>query len=133
LILGLDPVQNSIMKTSIIFTALWVAIMSGLLTLSAPVYGEGADMLNQARDLVHQAWNPGGDAPSDAQRTDLLTQALELAKDSPQRHVARHRLTAILDIKAALLEIKRGDPDHKVTDYLRDADLELRTALSIAN
>ena len=120
------------MKTSFLVNALYVAIMSAFLSFSAPVFGQDTDMLNKAFDLVHQAWNPGGDPPSDDQRTDLLNQALKLAQDAPQHNVAGHRVKAILDIKAALAAIKDGDPDHKAGDYIRDAASELRTALSLA-
>ena len=89
-------------------------------------------MLEQARDLVHQALSPGGDQPSDAQRTDLLTQAKTLAQKSPDTRTRGHRVRAIHDIVAALFELQRGDPDNKAKDYIRDADSELRTAISIA-
>ena len=118
------------MKTSFVLHAFWVAILSAVLTFSAPVFGDD-DLLNQAFDLVHQAWNPGGDPPSDDQRTELLTQALELAKDAPDHHVRGHRVQAILDIKAALTLIKDGDSDHKADEYIRDAASELRTAISL--
>ena len=120
------------MKTSFLLNAFWVAIMSAVLSFSAPVFGEDTDMLNKAFDLVHQAWNPGGDPPTDAQRTDLLTQALKLAQDAPQHRVAGHRVKAILEIKAALSLIKDGDPDHQAAEHIRDAASELRDALSIA-
>lgn len=90
-------------------------------------------MLNKAFDLVHQAWNPAGDPPSNADRTDLLDQALKLAQDAPDHHLKGHRVQAILDIKAALDELAKGDPDHKAVEYIHDADSELHTALSIAD
>jgi hypothetical protein len=121
-----------VMKTSFVLNAFGVAMLSAALSFSAPVFGEDTDMLNQALDLVHQAWNPGGDPPSDDQRTDLLNQALKLAHDAPEHHVKGHRVQAIRDIKAALSLIKNGDPDHKAVEYIRDADSELRDALSIA-
>jgi hypothetical protein len=40
---------------------------------------------------------------------------------------------AIVDIKAALAELKNGDPDNKAVDYIHDADSELRDAMSIAD
>ena len=121
------------MKNSLILRTLFVAIVSGALSFFAPLMGDDStDLLNKALDLVHQAWNPAGDAPSNDQRSNLLTQALKLAQDSPDHHVRRHRVQAILDIKAALDVLKDGDPDNKATGYIRDADSELRTALSIA-
>jgi hypothetical protein len=120
------------MKTSFVLNAFWVAMLSTILSFSAPVFGQDTDMLNQAFDLVHQAWNPGGDPPSDDQQKDLLNQALKLAQDAPQHNVKGHRVQAIRDIKAALDLLKNGDPDHKAVDYIRDAASELRDALSIA-
>jgi hypothetical protein len=114
----------------------WGVVLCAILAFSAPVFGDGtdtaADMLSQALDLVHQAWNPGGDPPSNDQRTDLLTQALKLAKESPNHNVKGHRVQAILDIQAALALLNDGDPDNKAVEYIHDAASELRTALSIA-
>ncbi len=87
-------------------------------------------MLQQSEDLVHQAWNPAGDPPSDEQRTQLLTKALELAKSAPPHRVHRHRVQAMQMIKATLGEIKKGDPNKKVNGMLKDADAELREAIS---
>jgi hypothetical protein len=120
------------MKTSLNFRVLAVAVVGAALSLGAPVYGMDDDMLNQALDLVHQAWNPGGDPPSDADRTNLLTKALTLTQNAPEHHVRGHRVQAILDIKAALAMIKDGDPDHKATEVIHDAADELRDSLRIA-
>ena len=122
------------MKISFILNALWVAVMGVILSFSSPLFGgEDTDMLNRAFDLVHQAWNPGGDPPSDADRTNLLNQALKLAQAAPQHHVGGHRVKAILEIKAALALIKDGDADHTAVEHIHNADSELRTALSIAD
>jgi hypothetical protein len=107
------------------------ALLGVLLIGSVPALAESTDMLNQALDLVHKAWNPAGDPPSDKDRIDLLTKAMSLAQNAPQHRTRGHRVQAINDIKAALSEIQRGDPDNKVTGYLHDADSELRDALSI--
>jgi hypothetical protein len=123
------------MKTSFVLNVFWVAIFGVFLSFSAPVFADGdIDLLNQALDLVHQAWNPGGDPPSNDQRTDLLNQALKLVQQVPPA-AARyrgHRARAIDDIKAALFEIGSGDPNNKATDDIRDADFELRAAISTA-
>ncbi|MCE0522778.1 MAG: hypothetical protein LV480_07695 [Methylacidiphilales bacterium] len=105
--------------------------MSAFLTFSTPAFGESDDMLKQAEDLVHQAWNPAGDPPSYAQRTDLLTQAMKLLQNVPQHYLKGLRVQAINDIKAALYEIKQGDPNNKATSYIRDADSRIRSALAI--
>jgi hypothetical protein len=118
------------MKSSLLLNLFAVATLGTLFSFSPPALGQDAGMLNQALDLVHQAWNPGGDPPSNAQRTDLLTKALKLAQDAPQRHVKGHRVKAIEEIQEALDEIQKGDPDHKVDGLLHDANSELRTAIS---
>ena len=122
------------MKTSFLLNAFSIAILGAVLSFSAPLFGDDdTDMLNKAFDLVHQAWNPGGDPPSDDVRTDLLNQALKLAQNAPQHNVLGHRVKAILEIKAALSLIQDGDPDHKAADHIRNAASELRNAVSIAN
>jgi hypothetical protein len=119
------------MKTSLLLTPILVAVMGIFLGLSAPAFGD--DMLNQALDLVHQALNPGGDQPSNDDRTTWLTQALGLAQKSPIRNARGHRVKAINDIRAALDAIKQGSPDHEVADYIRAAYSELRTATALAD
>ncbi len=121
------------MKTSFISRVILAAIVGMGLFLAIPLFAQDdTDMLDKALDLVHQAWNPSGDAPSIGDRTDLLNQAMKLAQDAPQHHVRRHRVQAIWDIKAALTELDKGDPDNKAAGFIRDADSELRSALSIA-
>ena len=126
------------MKTPFIAHAFTVVVLGAMLSFAAPAFGDdaapaSAGMLSQAFDLVHQAWNPGGDPPSAADRTDLLTKALKLAQEAPDHHLRGHRVQAILDIKAALAELKDGDPDHKADGLIHDAAEELRTAISIAD
>ena len=122
------------MKTSFVLNTLGVAAISAFLIFSAPVFGDDptGDMLNQAFDLIHQAWNPGGDPPSNDERTKLLTQAMKLVKDTPDHRLKGHRVQAMLDIRAALDLIKEGDPNNKAVESIHDAADELRTALSIA-
>jgi hypothetical protein len=123
------------MKNSFILPTFAVVIITAMICLSSPLFGYGDDetaMLNKAYDLVHQAWNPGDDPPSDTERTDLLNQALKLAQDAPQHNVKGHRVKAILEIKAALALIKAGDADHQAVEHIHQAADELRTALSIA-
>ena len=70
------------MKNSFILPIFAVSIISAMICFSSPLFGYGEDetaMLNKAYDLVHQAWNPGDNPPSDTERTDLLNQALKLA------------------------------------------------------
>ena len=120
------------MKTPLI-RRLSIALISAVLSLAAPVFGEGTtDMLSKALDLVHQVANPTGNPPSDAQRIELLTKAIGLAQQAPNHRLKGHRVWAIQDIRAALAEIRKGDPDHKAADSLRDAESELSASVSLA-
>jgi hypothetical protein len=127
-----QPLFYIMKTTSLIIPAFAMAAVFCAMTVFAPVFAEDADMLNKAFDLVHQAWNPGGDPLSNEQRTDLLNQALKLTQDAPQHHVKGHRVQAVLDIKAALDLLKDGDPDNKAVELIHDASDQLREALRIA-
>jgi hypothetical protein len=117
------------MKKSFALSFLWIAILSGLLTLSSPVFGVSHVMMLQAQDLVHKAWNPGGPKPSDAKRIKLLNQALQLMADDPYTGYRGHKYKAQRYIHAALDQIAMGDPDNKVNDYLQDAVDQCRSAI----
>ncbi len=93
---------------------------------------DDGDALKQAEGLVKQAWNPGGDPPSDADRTDLLTKAIALIKSEPDRRLHRKRMDAQRLVQLAIDTIKAGDADHKVNGMLQDADRDLRDAISTA-
>jgi hypothetical protein len=122
------------MKTSFLVRSLVVGVVCSALNLAGPVRGDDtvSDMLNQSFDLVHQAWNPGGDAPSVADRIDLLTKALKLAQEAPSNHLRGHRVQAIQDIQAALAILKNGDPDGKAVEPIHDAADQLQDALTIS-
>jgi hypothetical protein len=110
----------------------WVVLMA-VLGWSMPARADDdADMLKQAEDLVHQAWNPGGDPPPKDQQEDLLQKAINLAVRAPQHRVHGHRVHAIQLMRGALDLIKNGDPEDKAPGLLRDADSELREAISEA-
>lgn len=89
--------------------------------------------MKKALDLVHQVENPTGNPLSEAQRIDLLTQALTLAKEAPNHRLKGHRVQAIQNIKAALAAIQGGDADHKAIDYIHAADTELTAAVAISS
>jgi len=121
------------MKTSLIVRTLVAAVLCYALSLSPSVASDTvSDMLNQAFDLLHQAWNPGGEPPSVADRIDLLNKALKLIEDTPDHHLKKHRKNAELDIKAALDLLNAGDPDNKATDPIHDAADQVKDALSIS-
>ena len=120
------------MKTHSLNRTLSVVLIIMSLGFVPPVFGDDADM-KKALDLVHQVENSAGNPPSDAQRIEWLTQAMQLAKEAPNHRLKGHRVQAIQDIKAALFAIQGGDPDHKAINYIRDAESELSTAVSLAN
>lgn len=93
--------------------------------------GDGS-LLKQAEALLKQAWNAGGDPPSDDVRIDLLNKAIKLAMAEPDHRLGRQRVDAIHLMKAALEEIKAGDPNHKANADMQDADSALRSAIEIA-
>ena len=111
-------------------------ILAGTLGLARLGFGDdapvSAGMLNQAYDLVHQAWNPDGDPPSAADRTTLLTKALKLTQEAPDHHLRGTRVAAARDIRAALDALKAGQSDHAVTELIHTASEDLRTALSLS-
>ena len=98
----------------------WLAIFGAILSLSSPAYAEGDPLINQARDQLHEALNPGGEPPSKADQTALLKSALKELQTSAAIYRGQ-RAKAIEDIKLALLEMAKGDPDNKVSEYIRDA------------
>ncbi len=103
------------------------------LILSAAASGqETTDLLSKALDLVHQVENPTGAPPPDAQRVDLLVEAIKTAQAAPNHRLQGHRVLAIQAIRGAIAEIRNGDPDHKAATYLHTADTELSTSISLA-
>jgi tetratricopeptide (TPR) repeat protein len=121
------------MKIAQIRSRLLATIITAALTLCPPLFGqETTDLLSKALDLVHQVESPTGTPPTDAQRIDLLTQAIERAQEAPNHRLKGHRVLAIEAIRSAIAEIKSGDPDHKAGAYLHSAETELETSVSLA-
>ncbi len=116
------------MKTSLV-----LRFSVALIALVTPVFGDDAtDMLSKSLDLVHQVENPTGNPPADAQRIDLLTQAIATAQQAPNHRLKGHRVLAIQAIRSAIAEIRNGDPNHQAAIYLHTADTELSTSISLA-
>ncbi len=105
---------------------------SVVLIFTLPVFGDDTtDMLSKALDLVRQVENPTVKAPTDAQRIDLLTQAITMAQQAPNHRLKGHRVLAIQAIRSAIAEISAGDPNHQAATYLHTADTELSTSVSL--
>ena len=121
------------MRTSFVRSTFLFAIVSAALGFALPVFGDDPDLLSKALDLVHQVENPAGNPPTDAQRIDLLTQAITLAQEAPNHRLKGHRVLAIQAIRGAIAEIRSGDPNHKAATYLHTADSELSTSVSLAS
>jgi uncharacterized repeat protein (TIGR03803 family) len=110
-----------------------VILISVVLIFASPVFGDDTtDMLSKALDLVQQVETSTGNPPTDAQRIDLLTQAITMAQEAPNHRLKRHRVLAIQAIRSAIAEIGAGDPNHQAATYLHTADTELSTSISLA-
>jgi hypothetical protein len=117
------------MKSKSVVSLVGLAVIGLFFNFSPVALGDDADTatMTQAHDLLHQALGIDDTTPpSDADRTNLLNQAKALLQNAPPAHYHRHRLNAIKYIDAALFELGRSDPDHKVMDYIRSADSEVR-------
>jgi ankyrin repeat protein len=126
-------VRNKSMNTPFIGCILLTAFITFSAGWSSPALGQDTDdMLGKALDLVHQVENPAGNPPTDAQRIDLLTQAITLAQEAPNHRLKGHRVLAIQAIRGAITEIQGGDANHQAAVYLHTADAELTTSISLA-
>ena len=98
-----------------------------------PLFGQDTSgMLSKALDLVRQVETPGGSSPTDAQKINLLTQAMTDAKQAPNHRLQGHRVLAIQALRSAIAEISKGDPSRQAAIYLHNADQELSTSISLA-
>ena len=110
-----------------------LVILMGAALAGSPTFGQDtSNLLSQSLDFVHQVENPTGTPPTDAQRIDLLMQAIKTAQAAPNHRLQGHRVLAIQAIRGAIAEIRSGDPDHKAATYLQTADTELSTSISLA-
>jgi hypothetical protein len=112
------------MKTTRLLALFWIALIGAALNLTSPVFAD-APKADDVREILEKAWNPSGDAPSNADRTDMLKQAMKLLKSMTVGYHG-HRIKAMKFIDSALYELDKGDPDHKVTDLIHSAMNEVR-------
>ena len=120
------------MNTSLIPRPLFVLI-GAWISFSSPAFGQNtADLLGKALDVVRQVEQPTGKPLTDAQRIDLLAQAITLTQEAPNHRLQGHRVLAIQAIRGAIAEIGGGDPNHQASIYLHTADTELGTSISLA-
>ncbi len=127
------PKNEPPMKTSLIRRHLLIIPIGAAFALGSLALGQDtSNMLSQSLDLVHQVENPTGNPPTDAQRIDLLTQAIKTAQAAPNHRLQGHRVLAIQAIRGAIAEIRSGDPNHKAATLLQTAAAELSTSISLA-
>ena len=120
------------MKTLIIH-CLSIVLIGVAIGWVVPVWGdESTDRLGKALDLVHQVEKSAGASLTDAQRIDLLTQAIATAQEAPNHRLKGHRVLAIQAIRSAIGELGSGDASHKAAAFLQTADTELSASLALA-
>jgi tetratricopeptide (TPR) repeat protein len=91
-----------------------------------------SDMLSKALNLVRQVEAPTGNSPTDAQKINLLTQAITEAQQAPNHRLKGRRVLAIQAIRNAIADISNGDSSHQAQINLHTADEELSTSISLA-
>jgi hypothetical protein len=120
------------MKIKLIRLGLLMAIASAAFTLGSPVFAqETTDKLGKALDLVQQVEKPAVTL-TEAQRIDLLTQAIKMGQEAPNHRLQGHRVLAIQAMKGAIAELRSGDKNNQVAGFLHTADTELGTSVSLA-
>jgi hypothetical protein len=105
---------------------LCLSLFGLLLYVASPARAD--DDTAMIRD-VHNQLKQASAATTDADREGFLKSALDTlhnlpAPDSKKENQARKHAASY--IKSALFELGKGDPDHKVDDYIRDADEQVR-------
>jgi tetratricopeptide (TPR) repeat protein len=112
----------------------WVFVyLSIAIAITTPVFSQDtSEMLSKALDLVRQVEAATGSSPTDAQKINLLTQAITEAQQAPNHRLKGHRVLAIQAIRSAIAEIGNGDSSHQAQTNLHTADEELSTSISLA-
>jgi hypothetical protein len=105
------------------FCSLAVLALAGFAL--SPVFGDDHTLIEDAHHQLEKALNPGGDPPSDADRTALLQATLEDLKNLPHYYRGK-RVEAMACIKSALLELKNGGSAEQVSEDIREADSDVR-------
>jgi tetratricopeptide (TPR) repeat protein len=115
-------------------TRLYRPVFIGIaIMLATPLWAQDTpDMLGKALNLVRQVEASSDHPLTDAQKMDLLTQAIAAAQQAPNHHLQGHRVLAIQAVRSAITEIGKADPSHQVSTYLHTADQELSTSISLA-
>ena len=111
-----------------------VLVFLGLaIATTTPGFGQDtSDMLSKALNLVRQVEAPTGNSPTDAQKINLLTQAITEAQQAPNHRLKGHRVLAIQAIRSAIADISNGDSSHQAQINLHTADEELSASISLA-
>lgn len=120
------------MKKFLTLSFVLIAVVALVFTSAMPARAESHAMMQQALNLIHKAWHPGGKAPSVEKRTQLLEQALVLLRNDPYEHYQGHREKAIRYVNTALFAMHNDFPPEQVNNYLQDAVRQCQDALSDA-
>jgi len=108
------------MKTHRLLNLLWLAVLVALWSFSSPAHADS--MVSDARDLLVQAQHAtDDDTSSDGDPAKLLDSARGILQHLPPANYHGHRQNAINFINAALFQIKKDDPYHKVHDFIQKA------------
>jgi hypothetical protein len=102
-----------------------LSVFAALLGLGSPAHADNP-LFNDAETALHQALNPGGDAPSVGDRTKLVKSALDSLQQVPMGGYHGKLKNAITFCKSALDVLGKGDPDNKASGYIRQAYDEVR-------
>ena len=102
-----------------------LAVLGVFLWLGSLAHADNP-LLSDAADDLHQALNPGGDAPSVADRTKLVQAALQSLQKVPRGGYHGHLKNAITLVQSALDVLDKGDPDNKASEYIHEAWDEVR-------
>ena len=94
-------------------------LFCGLFLGSVAVVRADQSMSRQAQDQLRQAESATG-----IDQSAHLKAALDILEHLPSGYSRHAKAAAITDVKAAIFEAQQGDPDHKVTHYIQNAEDE---------
>jgi hypothetical protein len=115
-----NPMTSRLSRSSVQIFGL--AVLGLTLALVSPARADAPSQVEDAHQELAKALNTGGPTSSDSDRIQALQHAKADLATLPPGHYHRTRGGAVASIKAALLELGNGDPNHQADKDLRDAD-----------